>query len=415
MHFVFAIICFVLVGCAFDPAENSHRRVASDENGFSIVDAPILSDEGGVVTAELIPHPSHIRKVNASATSQIANVSAEFPPGSFAFQTQTTLQEGYTPVANSRVLSELGYGDDVFINAIGRPVLITWTYDENTVVPYTLTIPDIVDVEVPDDSLVIFYKINLPDTSDFNVGILPPSRLTRGEGVVKFKSRSYGLFQAAYVNKVVTEEKEVKSKEPLKADETPEPGSAPASFDLLLDGLAKRDLHPAKITLMWNPAGGAESFKILLDNDDAGCKTPEKTIENVKILSSVVDTLDGQNYICVFAVNEFGETPASNNGASLLADALVPAAPGGLKGSVDGINVLIEWDSVEIADFAYYELQVGKTKDGKEQFNGPITQSTQHEFAGFESNSDVYYARIRTVDDAGNESPWSKSIGPLKR
>lgn len=406
-----------LSACAGDSDNESQRSAPTDVGSYSFVDAEIIEDKDGVITAKLVPKENVVNIVKASSSSTVSKSKAEFFPGAFLYTTEISIGESPWHVAAPSVLTELGLGKDVYIEAIGTPVLLQWAYDENTSNDYKFYIPDVAGKVASDDTLVVIYKINLPDTSDFNVGMIPSSELNRVDGMLEFKAKSYGIFQAATLSQVVAKPPEQTSIKPLDSGVTAAPKGPPAPFSVVVDQIVERPLHGATLRLLWNPAGGASSFKITIDDDDPACKTPVKTIENLKVISTLLPTIEGQNHVCVYAVNQYGETPATNNGKlSFQADATLPAVPQGLTHTVSGINVKVTWQSAldqGQAGFAFYELQVGTTKDGTEQFNGPIPVATSYEFVGFGEEGLSYYARVRTVDKAGNASAWSTRLGPI--
>jgi len=375
------------------------------------VDAAVVSDVGGVLGATIAASSSNTQVAHASASSRIATAKALFAPGSFDTDFQVTIEEGQS-LATSANLQQL-IGDPHLLQAAGPTVMLTWTYDEDSLVPYTFEIPapptTALDDQVATGSVAVLYILNIPNSDDHVLGILPPSAVTAQDALVSFRHKSYGAFQAIRLGGSAAVAKQVATTNVGgKIDPTKKPGA----FTIIGPTDTLTNATPR---IAWEIADLADSYEVRLDGTDPACGKPYKTYDLKLVTSQVGEAgVDGANYVCVFAKNAAGETPATNNGFKFMADKTPPPAPD--KPTADAATttaVTFHWNAVVDtggAGMADYNLQIGTTPGGSDIFNGPVVELTKGVPA---FDGQTYYARVQAVDAVGNASSWSVNSDPV--
>lgn len=407
--FVLASALAVAWACSKDEDGEEDERTEVDPALAAIeIDAAVTSDQDGTMQAVVEPGVANTQVIRASESSRIKTTTLAFPPGAFDIPFEVMLSEGRN-IATKANLVKL-FDETVELKSAGPAVVVTWTYDEDSFVDYRLKMP--VPAEPapkgPNDTLIVVYIKNRVEETESALGFLPPSAYTVEGGFVAVSSKAYGVFQPVYVDRKVTAGKEVLTsdkEQPIGKIE----GVLPGSF--AITGPTET-LASAKHKIDWDLADLATSFTVKLDQKSAACAAPYLTLTDLKVTNLAMnDVKDGDNFVCVSAVNAAGATAASNNGFKFKVDRSAPPAPGKPAGNgpvTDGIEVLFSWNAVTDvgpAGLSYYQLEVGTEPNGADVFNGPVADATSKSLIGFDGKK--YYARVRAVDTVGNESDWS--------
>ena len=147
--------------------------------------------------------------MEASKTSAIAGAAVTFPPGSIAVATTVTLLPGPSLAASSTA-SDLGLSGQ--LAGSGTSVTIASSVATDSVTPYTvsLALPAGAGLALADPyaNLVVLYRVTKVGEGTQVSGLIPLSDLNIGSGVVQFKIRYFGTYQAVLTGKPVTASRE---------------------------------------------------------------------------------------------------------------------------------------------------------------------------------------------------------------
>lgn len=386
-------------------SESSDRSDVDPALAAIEIDAATLSDADGVITVTVDATSPNTQIVRASSQSRITGTTLAFAPGSFDIDFDVSLEEGKS-IATKANLTKLA-GDAAAALSTAPAVVVTWTYDQDTFVPFKVTIP-VPEAPTPmpaGASLVILTLKNQVGKPKRLLGLLPAKDATVDAGFVTSESTSYGAFQAVYINSTPSKVEQVETDDKQQGIGKIS-GVKPGAFGIV----STSELSGGSSPLSWDPSDLAESYTVKLDQASATCASPYFT-GSVKSLSlSLTKAKDGASFACVTAVNAAGETPATNSGLKLTVDVSAPPVPG--KPTTNGpviqsIEPIFSWDAVTDvgpAGLAYYQLEIGTTPGGADVFNGPVT-GTSKSVIGFDGKT--YYARVSAVDGLGNASAFS--------
>lgn len=396
------------VGCDKDSGGSEESAALAPEVQ---VDAPVLVDAAGSVSAQYLAASLNTQLFYASATSRIAGARLAIPPRAFDIDMEVLIEEGAS-LASKKTLTAIGIAD-ASVLAAAPPVLFMWTYDEDATQPVTVSLPEpaVSGAEGLTPTLAVLYVKNVAGVDVQTLGVLPTSSLVLLPGAdglpgtVRFTTTAFGVFQVVYLSEAPPAVVEVETTDPIgKASERTTP---PGAFAIASLG---EGVVEAKNRLIWEPADGADSYSVYLDLVDATCKQPYVSYTDSTSTSRLIEAQDGETFICVVAKNAAGETTATNSGMKILVDSLaptVPAAPTHDGPVTSSVAVNFSWvavDDVGPAGLSHYDLEVYRVADDALVFNGPVDGLTK-QVIGFDGDS--FYARVRSVDMVGNESAWS--------
>lgn len=384
-----------------------------------VVDAPVLSDANGAVSAQYLVASPYTQMVYASATSRIAGAKVAIPPQAFDIDMEVLIEEGAS-LASKKTLTAVGLGD-ASVLAASPAVLFMWTYDEDALHPVTVVLPEPVVTGAEDltPTLAVLYVKNIAGLDTHTLGVMPASSLISlpgaegAAGTVRFTTPSFGVFQVVYLSKAPTKVVEVETIDPIgKASEQTTP---PGAFTMTSLGT---DFIEPTPRLTWDAADFADSYSVHLDLTDATCKQPYKSYTDLTSTSHIIEARDGESFVCVVAKNNKGETAATNTGMMIKVDAAAPAAPS--KPTHDGpvtsnVYVTFYWQAVQDvgpAGLSHYEVEVYRVSDNALFFSGPVVDKTSKQVLGHDDES--FYARVRAIDKFGNESAWSANSTNIK-
>ncbi len=371
------------------------------------VDAELVSDTDGVAIYNWRLGSPNSQVMRASATSAIAGSYAVFPPSAFELDSEVRLEEGAT-IASQSKLSSLKVNGDIKIVAAAPAVVVSWTYDDETYEPYKLVIPApaAAGLTAMADQIAVLFIRNEPQADSFVLGMLSGSKLTSEGASVAMNVKGAGIYQAVYLSAAVAEEGEVKSDEPIET--TGGSATVPGAFEISGPTI---EWSSAKPVVAWGSAKGASYFDVSIDSNDKACEGAEKTYQRVYANElEVAAVKDGEQFVCVKAVNSKGSTAATNDGFAFGADKSAPPKPA--KPTHDGptittIGVEFRWAAVDDegpSGMSHYYLEIGTTAGGSDMFKGVVTE-LEKEIIGHDGQT--YYARVKAIDAAGNESEWS--------
>jgi len=403
------------LGCGHRPDTKDNRAAASESLAAVNVDASVVSDGSGDAIGRVQVANAYTQIVRAAASSRIAGSLVAFPPGAFDIDANVTIAEGVNIATSSNLVQLIDSG--IVVQAVAPAVEVTFSSDENTLLPFLEKIPLPLGGVKPGQSLVVLYLKNTPGAAGLSLGLLAASDLVVDGGWATFSSRSYGISQAVYLasmsaspvkpKQVVTQQKIL----PVASPSPPSPAAqvAPSAFSIT----GPTDpLTGGQPTILWDFANSADSYELRLDNKDPACGSPYRIYPGLLANGQVADKVqDGINFVCVAAINSAGRTLATNSGFKFVADASpppVPSSPVSDSGATTSqIAITFHWSAVTDvgpAGLSGYTLQVGTTPGGEDIFNGTIP-STSKQIVGFDGLT--YYARVSAVDAVGNASAWS--------
>lgn len=371
------------------------------------IDAKVISDADGSMKALYEVASAYTQVVKASPSSSIAGARLAIAPGAFDIDMEVILEEGQT-LTSKQILTQLA-GSDVQLRAQAPSALFMWTFDDDATEPVTVMIPEPkADAEDDAGSLAVFYIKNVPDADTHVIGMIPATELKTGGGLVRFRSSSFGIFQAVLLSKapasVVTNAPTDIVPVTVTNVKTP-----PDAFTLTA---IPATLQPAKVRVVWEASGQAKSYTVYLDQVNADCSAPYKTYEGITGTSKVIEPADGESFVCVAAKNGAGSTNATGNGTVVRVDItapLVPAKPTSAGPVSTRLSFKFFWQSVAdvgLGGVTQYYVEVRKVPSDELFFSGPVSNALEVDVGGF--NGESYRARVAAADASGNESAWSE-------
>lgn len=391
--------------------ENQRSPFDPEAAKLEVEVASSLRDDGSVAGLISYAFPNtQVLKVSADVSFKGTNLY--FPPTSFDIDQEVSIS-AFQSLAHRANVTTLIDGKTKILG-VGPSIQISWTYDQDTFLPYAVAIPvpatslsfndDQEPAQSPGSSLVVFYLKNDPVLEQYVLGYLPQTDLTYKNGVVSFTTTSYGVYQPAWIDSAPTEGKTINA-----GVDAPTSENLPEAFEM---AALPAKIYSKSATVSWGLSDLATSYDVLVSNKNAACSEPSKTYKGLlKRSKSLEFTANGDTWICVFAKNTAGATPAKNNGIKISIDQTAPPAPT-KPVSVEGnnlntVNLRFSWNAVTDvgpAGIRHYFLQVGSTPGGNDHFSSIVQEPSQFISA---TNGAVYYARVKVVDNAGNESEWS--------
>jgi len=408
-HATLLLFLGVVVACGKPVAEKSELRASFDPEAAKVKVDIAVTQYGGIFRGSVLSSVGNTQVLKIKGDSLFKGATFSFPPTSFAGDQEVEV-EGFSALAHKKNIEALIDSKTKAI-AVGPSVQISWTYSEDTALPYEIVLPapavELKGSLINDSSsIVVFFLKYDPVTQEFNLGYIPSSDLTVEAGFVTFKSNSYGVYQAAYIDSTPTVAKTITTAGGL---ETANAETIPGAFELTP---LNDKLYSAVVSIKWDLSDYARNYEVHAAKT-SGCESPYLIIKNITSTSKTVKlTEDGDHYICVFAKNSEGQTGASGNGIKIVVDGSAPPAPqkpvslGG--NNLSTINVTFSWAAVVDvgpAGIRSYFVQIGTTPGGNDVFNSTVGDETKRYFSAF--NGTTYYARVKAIDNVGNESPWS--------
>ena len=391
------------------PTNKSDQRSTYDPEAAKVMVDVSVTESNAIFKGTVRSSVSGTQVFKVKGDSVFDGATLKFPPSSFAGDQEVEVETFSTLVHKKNIEAVIDAKTKAL--ALGPSVQISWTYNEDTAFPFEIALPapsaELTGSLTQDDSsMVVFFLKNDPATQEFNLGYIPESELKVEDGFVRFTSNSYGVYQAAFIDSTPTVGKTIVSTGGIESASSESMPSAFAVKEM------NEKLYGAAVRVKWDLSDYARIYEIHLSKS-AGCASPYKVVKNVLTTSKIVTlTENGDNYICVFAKNSKGQVAATNNGIKISADVTAPPAPG-KPISLDGnnlstINLTFSWSAVTDAGPAGirgYFVQIGTTPGANDVFNSSVGDELKQYISAF--NGLTYYARVKSIDNAGNESEWS--------
>lgn len=171
--------------------------------------AMLATESGdGVVTAAYNPNMFVAQTLKAAASSELAGSSVTFPPGSLAFSTNISLEPGSSFVG-ATTASELGLSN---VQASSSAIAITSSTSADATSPFTVNLSmSGLGLRLTDTTtkIAIFYYIDRVADGKKFLGVIPPADVTRSGDTLSFRTKYFGIYQAATITEDVKEVKEV--------------------------------------------------------------------------------------------------------------------------------------------------------------------------------------------------------------
>jgi len=176
------------------------------------------------------------------------------------------------------------------------------------------------------------------------------------------------------------------------------------------DGLTKT-LNGKNVTLDWNDAtdaiGGIKQYEVEIGSDSKLFSL--EYFKRVTTSQVSVETLTGGTYYWrVRTQDNSGNYSAWSVAANFIMELTPPTVPGGLKQTVTGNSAAFNWTaSTDAGGVKQYQVQV----DNNSNFSSPEYAVTPTANAAAINSLAVgtYYWEVRSQDNGGNWSAWSKS------
>jgi hypothetical protein len=398
-----------IISCGKPTTDKSDQRAVYDPEAAKVKTDIAVTQQDSIYRGKVLVSVASTQVFKVKGDSLFNGAVFSFPPSSFAGD-QDVEVEGFSTIVHKKNLEAVIDANTKAL-ALGPSVQISWTYSEDTVLPYEILLPapstDLTGALTQNaGSLVVFFLKNDPVTQEFNLGYIPSSQLKVEDGFVRFNSNSYGVYQAAFIDSTPTVGKTIVSSGGL---ETASSEPLPSAFKLKE---MNEKLYGATVQVKWDLSDYARNYEVHVSKA-AGCAGPYKVVKNILTTSkNVTLTESGDNFICVFAKNSKGQTAATGNGLKIATDVSAPPAPAkpvSLGGNtLSTINLTFSWPAVTDsgpAGIRSYFVQIGTTPGGSDVFNSSVGDETKQYVSAFDGST--YYARVKAIDNAGNESEWS--------
>ncbi|MFA6104284.1 MAG: AIDA repeat-containing protein, partial [Victivallaceae bacterium] len=175
------------------------------------------------------------------------------------------------------------------------------------------------------------------------------------------------------------------------------------------DGL-KQTVTGNRVALDWDDStdlNGIKQYELQVDNNN-NFSSLEYFKRVAVSQTSLEGVKDGTYYWRIRAQDNSGNYSAWSAARSFSMELVPPTVPAGLKQTVTGSSVAFDWnDSTDASGITQYELRVDKSSD----FSSPEYTESFTASQGTEVNIPLgaYYWQVRSQDNAGNYSAWSKS------
>lgn len=208
------IVTLVGASACLDPPAPVEQRSGVYVRDRNAATAPIVivaKEEAGAATATIAADANRSQLVKASANSQIAGTSVEFPPGSLTQDTQITMQAGPSLAGTVAIVAGAAAGGDgaapVEIAASATALTIESSAKVDAAAPFTLTLslPDATagaglrgfDLKNPYERLIVVYEVRkYSEGGGKFVGLIPRDRIDLVDGYAAIATQWFGTYQA---------------------------------------------------------------------------------------------------------------------------------------------------------------------------------------------------------------------------
>ena len=172
-----------------------------------------------------------------------------------------------------------------------------------------------------------------------------------------------------------------------------------------------RTLNGTNVILTWDDASDASSgvkqYQVELDSSNNFINLEYfKQVTDNQV--SVGNLATGTHYWRVRTQDNSGNFSAWSAAATFIVELVPPSTPSGLKQTVTGKSVALDWnDSTDASGIRQYQFRVDNNSDfSSPEYNGTAIAS---QGTGADIPVGIYFWQVRAQDNAGNWSSWSSS------
>lgn len=335
---LFIVLALAMTAC-FGPFKKRSRHKSDSapaEVAATPVEATVLSDKDGVVTAAIKPDATAPQLVKASGSSTIAKASLIVPPGSLGVATEITIEAGESLLALPQADAAGLAGN---ISSSGPAVVISSSEKVEISVPMTVTLPLPAEVHGLLDANLAIIAVQKGANGAYTFTIIPVSgafSVDSANQTVAFPISNFGVFQTVYsiipliaitpiaVTVAPPTVRQTAAASPPAPESPPVTpvAAGPGSFTISAYDLALAKVVP---TFHWTAASGALSYSLAIATD-AQCSTTvaTQTVAGTETSYTFGSVADGRYFTCVTAVGSQGQTAASNQGLAFEVDGAPP-------------------------------------------------------------------------------------------
>lgn len=194
----------LLTGCfdvpGFIKAPESSSTLVS---GATVMEATVLSDEGGVLTAEIDVSANVVQQVSASENSEIKGASLGIKPGSLAIPTNIVVEAGI-PESQAVLEEEVGLTSEYAPKAVGAPAVFTPTVPQDPLTPLSISLPVSSGLALASgEHYTVVYRVKQYSTGKTLVGAFSQAALKILGDKISFDTPYFGQFSLYRVAKPV--------------------------------------------------------------------------------------------------------------------------------------------------------------------------------------------------------------------
>jgi len=200
----------------------SASKEGSSNRSPTATQAPLAvsqSQVSGTTLAKVSSQSTVTQELTVPTGSDVSGTTVSFPAGSLSIDTEISVQES-VPVATVTATAELGI--QTIVTPASKAVAVQSTAQVDPIQPFTvsLVIPErslsAPSLSLQNDNLLILYRVHSYTEGKTLVGVIPTGEITKDNNVVKFNSRYFGAFQAAYSSVPVTKPQTATSTVPVQ-------------------------------------------------------------------------------------------------------------------------------------------------------------------------------------------------------
>lgn len=236
MHRNFALTLSLIISIAPLSSclkKNNKSNATTSSTTEALSDAPIKSDENGVIVGTIDPNMS--QRLAVSADSGIAGTEVVFAAGTFSIPVDVTLQEGQDMDVTA-MKGELELGDDITITPVTGTLHIMPSEPVDPLKPITVKMPYNAGLHLQDDDTipaVLFHGIRYDQDQQVVVGINPTADITIANGFVTFPINYFGTASVVRVPRSINSSREVNSSRTIPAGKSEEAPATTTTEDTL--------------------------------------------------------------------------------------------------------------------------------------------------------------------------------------
>ncbi len=191
-------------------------KQSGQQDSTLLVAMQAAENADGIVTAFYNPNLYATQTVTASLMSEIAGSSINFPPGTLSMSTNISLEPGSSFVG-AMTAADLGLTS---LQASSAALAISSSASVDASSPFTVNLSMSslglrLDEAQGKGSIAIVYYIDRAEDGKKLLGIIPPSEVTRNGNILSFRTKYFGVYQAAYISEDVKEVKEIEAPRPV--------------------------------------------------------------------------------------------------------------------------------------------------------------------------------------------------------